>query len=161
MEVMVWRARSGLGTFLVPTLLGIWGCAAGFTSPASIHYDPSTGVDIDQMEMLESGLFVQDLSEGYGERLARRGDAVRIHYMGQFPDGRKFDSSIDRSETMDFRLGLGTVIRAWEEGVIGMRVGGRRKLVVPPELGYGADGWDDLVPPDQVLVFEIQLVELN
>jgi FKBP-type peptidyl-prolyl cis-trans isomerase FkpA len=149
------------GTILALTLLGVVACATGFTPPASLSYHASTGVDISQMEMLESGLFVQTLSDGYGDRPARRGDAVKIHYVGQFPDGRKFDSSFDRSETMDFRLGLGTVIRAWEEGVIGMRVGGRRKLVVPPELGYGADGWDDIVPPDQVLVFEIQLVELN
>ena len=146
-----------LAAVLVLTACG----ASGFTSPLSLRYDPSTGVDVSRMERTESGLLMQTISEGWGDRPARRGDAVRIHYIGQFPDGRKFDSSIDRQETMDFRIGLGEVIRGWEEGVTGMKVGGRRKIVVPPELGYGARGIEDVVPPDQVLVFEIQLVELN
>ena len=146
---------------LAASLLGLGACAGGFTLPASLSYAPSTGVDLRQMEARDSGLFVQTLSEGYGDRAARRGDAVKIHYVGQFPDGRMFDTTVKGSETMDFRLGLGTVIRGWEEGIIGMRVGERRKLVVPPELGYGFDGWGDVVPGDQVLVFEIQLVELN
>jgi FKBP-type peptidyl-prolyl cis-trans isomerase FkpA len=161
MALILLRRSFGLGMIQALMLLSLGACATGFTPPAALHYDASTGVDIGQMEHWDSGLLVQTLSEGYGERAARRGDAVKIHYVGQFPDGTKFDSSFDRSETMDFRLGLGTVIRAWEEGVIGMHVGGRRKLVVPPELGYGADGLEDIVPPDQVLVFEIQLVELN
>jgi len=112
------------------------------------------------MELQESGLYIQDISPGWGEVEASRGDRVRIHYIGQFPDGRRFDSSLDSGETMDFRVGFNEVIRAWEEGVVGMKVGGRRRLVAPPELGYPG-GLGDIVPPDQTLVFEIQLVEIN
>jgi FKBP-type peptidyl-prolyl cis-trans isomerase len=155
------RPRSIPGALWSSAFASLVACTGGFTAPGSISYAPETGVDISRMERQETGLYVEDLTTGWGDQPARRGDAVKIHYIGLFPDGRKFDSSIDQGETMDFRIGLGEVIRAWEEGVIGMKVGGRRRLVVPPELGYGARGLPDLVPPDQVLVFEIQLVELN
>ncbi len=153
------RAMSG-GSILVLTLLGAAGCATAFTSPRALTYAPETGVDLSQMRELPSGVLIQDLSDGFGDREVRRGSRVAIHYIGQFPDGRKFDSSLDQGETMEFRIGNNEVIRGWEEALIGMKTGGRRKVVVPPLLGYGAQGVADLVPPDQVLVFEIQLVKI-
>lgn len=152
--------RTGGPAILVLGLLVAIGCATAFTSPRALTYAPETGVDLSQMRELSSGLLIQDLSDGFGDREVRRGSRVAIHYIGQFPDGRKFDSSLDQGETMEFRLGRHEVILGWEEAVMGMKTGGRRKIVVPPQLAYGAQGVDDVVPPDQVLVFEIQLVKI-
>ncbi len=104
-----------------------------------------------------SGLQYDDLRVGQGAA-ARFGADVTVHYTGWLTDGTKFDSSRDRDEPFGFALGKGNVIAGWEEGVSGMRVGGLRKLTVPPELGYGAWGAGDVIPPDATLVFEVELL---
>jgi FKBP-type peptidyl-prolyl cis-trans isomerase len=109
------------------------------------------------MERTSSGLWYQDLAPGLGST-ANRGDRVRIHYVGYLSDGTVVDSSLGR-EAITFELGSGEVIRGWNEGILGMKVGGRRKLVVRPGLGYGSRGQDGVVPPNAVLVFEIQLLD--
>jgi FKBP-type peptidyl-prolyl cis-trans isomerase FkpA len=101
-----------------------------------------------------------DLRVGSGAA-AKAGDNVRVHYVGKLTDGTTFDSSRDRGQPFDFGLGAGQVIPGWDEGVVGMRVGGLRKLTVPPALGYGAQGAGDKIPPNATLIFTIELLAIN
>jgi FKBP-type peptidyl-prolyl cis-trans isomerase FkpA len=155
----------GLGPLALSTALAaalVAGCAAAppAPDPLEIDYDPALEIELDAMERRGSGLLVRDVVEGAGTE-ARRGREVVIHYIGSFPDGTVFDSSLAHGETIRFRLGDDEVIRGWDEGIPGMRAGGRRMLIVPPRLGYGARGVPGLVPGNQVLVFEIQLVDVR
>lgn len=104
-----------------------------------------------------SGLIIEDITVGSGEE-ARAGQYVTVHYTGLLADGRKFDSSKDRDEPFDFPLGARHVIAGWDEGVQGMKVGGVRKLTIPPSLGYGARGAGGVIPPNATLVFEVELL---
>ncbi|MBD3670999.1 MAG: FKBP-type peptidyl-prolyl cis-trans isomerase [Gammaproteobacteria bacterium] len=108
----------------------------------------------------DSGLQIEEITPGDGTE-AEAGKTVTVHYSGWLTDGSKFDSSVDRNEPFDFRLGAGQVIKGWEEGVAGMKVGGKRKLTVPPELGYGAYGAGGVIPPNATLVFEVELLDVN
>lgn len=101
----------------------------------------------------------EDLSPGAGPA-AKTGDTVRVHYTGRLLDGTKFDSSLDRGEPFEFTLGRGMVIRGWDEGVPGMKKGGKRKLRIPSELAYGKTGSPPKIPPDAALEFEVELVEI-
>ncbi|PLY15414.1 MAG: peptidylprolyl isomerase [Sedimenticola sp.] len=109
--------------------------------------------------MTDSGLKYEDLVEGNGA-VAAAGQRVKVHYSGWLTDGSKFDSSLDRDDPFVFPLGGGRVIRGLDEGVQGMKVGGTRKLTIPPQLGYGAAGAGGVIPPNATLVFEIQLLEI-
>ncbi|HEY6720962.1 MAG TPA: FKBP-type peptidyl-prolyl cis-trans isomerase [Burkholderiales bacterium] len=104
-----------------------------------------------------SGLVIEELSIGTG-KLAIAGQRVSVHYTGWLTDGRKFDSSKDRDDPFEFSLGAGHVIRGWDEGVQGMKIGGRRKLTIPPQLGYGTHGAGEVIPPNATLVFEVELL---
>jgi FKBP-type peptidyl-prolyl cis-trans isomerase FkpA len=104
-----------------------------------------------------SGLVIEDLSIGAGDT-AGVGQTVSVHYTGWLADGSKFDSSLDRDDPFEFPLGARHVIAGWDEGVQGMQVGGRRKLTIPPELGYGRRGAGGVIPPDATLVFEVELL---
>jgi FKBP-type peptidyl-prolyl cis-trans isomerase FkpA len=104
-----------------------------------------------------SGLVIEDITVGTGAEAAA-GQRVTVHYTGWLTDGRKFDSSKDRDDPFVFPLGAGRVIRGWDEGVQGMKVGGTRKLTIPPALGYGARGAGGVIPPDATLVFEVELL---
>lgn len=104
-----------------------------------------------------SGLKITDLETGQGAE-ARAGQTVEVHYTGWLENGTKFDSSLDRRQPFRFRLGAGEVIRGWDEGVAGMKVGGKRKLVIPAALGYGARGAGGAIPPNATLVFEVELL---
>ena len=84
-----------------------------------------------------------------------------MHYTGTLTNGKKFDSSRDRNDTFDFQLGAGMVIKGWDQGIVGMKVGGRRKLTVPPELGYGPMGYPPVIPPNSTLIFDVELVEVG
>jgi FKBP-type peptidyl-prolyl cis-trans isomerase FkpA len=107
-----------------------------------------------------SGLAYLDLKIGTGKE-AKAGDTVTVHYTGRLSDGTKFDSSVDRDEPFPFPLGAGKVIKGWDEGVAGMKEGGKRKLVIPPELGYGARGAGKVIPPNAVLIFEVELLKVK
>jgi len=107
--------------------------------------------------VLKSGLKYIDLEVGEGPA-AVSGKEVTVHYTGTFPDGKKFDSSVDRDEPFAFKLGAGRVIKGWDEGVAGMRIGGKRKLIIPSELGYGKRGAGGVIPPDAILHFEVELL---
>ncbi len=129
-------------------------------TPIATEYAPELEVNLDDMERTASGLYVRDVREGEGESAAAE-DTVVVHYTGWLPGGMKFDSSRDRGEPFSFVLGEGRVIPGWEEGVSGMRVGGQRRLVIPPDLGYGPMGAGDVIPPDATLVFEVELLEVR
>ena len=107
----------------------------------------------------ESGLQYEELTEGTGAEAAA-GQTVSVHYTGWLTDGQKFDSSKDRNQPFEFSLGAGMVIRGWDEGVQGMKVGGVRKLTIPPQLGYGARGAGGVIPPNATLVFEVELLDV-
>ncbi len=106
-----------------------------------------------------SGLIIEDITEGTGDAAAA-GRMVSVHYTGWLTDGTKFDSSKDRNEPFGFALGARHVIAGWDEGVQGMKVGGVRKLTIPPQLGYGARGAGGVIPPNATLVFEVELLEI-
>ncbi len=109
---------------------------------------------------LPDGLSYTDLVIGTGPTPAP-GQVVVVNYVGRLTDGKKFDASADHGGTFSFTLGVGQVIRGWDEGVATMRVGGKRKLTVPPELGYGSQGAGDVIPPNATLVFEIELLRIG
>jgi FKBP-type peptidyl-prolyl cis-trans isomerase FkpA len=108
----------------------------------------------------QSGLIIEELAVGDGD-VAGAGQTVTVHYTGWLTDGRKFDSSKDRDDPFVFPLGERQVIAGWDEGVQGMKVGGRRKLTIPPQLGYGARGAGGVIPPNATLVFEVELLEVG
>jgi FKBP-type peptidyl-prolyl cis-trans isomerase len=108
----------------------------------------------------ESGLKFADLRKGTGEE-AKKGDLVVVHYTGWLKNGDKFDSSRDRNTPYSFKLGAGKVIKGWDEGVIGMKVGGKRKLIIPPDLAYGKEGRGTSIPPDSELTFEVELLQVK
>ncbi len=106
-----------------------------------------------------SGLKYEDQKVGTGAE-AVAGKTVKVHYTGWLLDGTKFDSSVDRGEPFEFALGQGQVIKGWDEGVAGMKVGGKRKLTIPPDLGYGAAGAGP-IPPNSTLVFDVELLDVK
>lgn len=114
-----------------------------------------------EMKALPSGLKYQDTVVGKGAE-ATSGQTVEVHYTGWLDKagkkGAKFDSSVDRGDPFSFRLGAGDVIKGWDEGVAGMKVGGKRTLVIPAELGYGAQGAGGVIPPNATLVFDVELL---
>jgi FKBP-type peptidyl-prolyl cis-trans isomerase FkpA len=108
-----------------------------------------------------SRLIIEDLTPGSGAEAKGPGQYVTVHYTGWLDDGTEFDSSHRRNEPFGFPLGVGYVIPGWDQGVIGMRVGGKRRLTVPSALGYGAHGAGGVIPPHATLMFEIELLEIS
>jgi len=111
--------------------------------------------------MAEAALQIEDIRVGTGAE-ATAGQRVTVHYVGTLTNGTKFDSSRDRpGPGFEFQLGAGKVIKGWDQGVAGMKIGGLRKLTIPPGLGYGARGYPPAIPPDSTLVFEVELLALK
>jgi FKBP-type peptidyl-prolyl cis-trans isomerase len=118
--------------------------------------EPAKPAEAPSNEKLE----IKDLVVGKGAE-AKAGDTVSVHYVGTLTDGKEFDASKKHGKPFDFELGAGRVIKGWDQGVAGMKVGGKRKLTVPPSLGYGARGFPPVIPPSSTLVFEVELLEVK
>jgi FKBP-type peptidyl-prolyl cis-trans isomerase len=113
-----------------------------------------------QEQTTASGLRYIDFGGGSGAA-AKAGDNVSVHYTGTLENGQKFDSSVDRNQAFQFPLGAGRVIKGWDEGVAGMRVGDKRRLIIPSDLGYGPRGAGGVIPPNATLIFEVELLGIN
>ena len=114
----------------------------------------------DALITTDSGLQYREIVEGTGA-MPQSGQRVTVHYTGTLEDGTQFDSSRDRGRPFSFKVGVGQVIKGWDEGVGSMRVGGRRQLIIPPELGYGARGAGGVIPPDATLIFDVELLRIG
>ena len=123
--------------------------------------ETTEGTAVDENEVTtESGLKYVDYTVGDGAS-PKEGDTVTVHYSGFLTDGTKFDSSVDRGQPFQFKIGVGQVIKGWDEGVMSMAIGGKRKLIIPPELGYGARGAGGVIPPNATLLFDVELLGIN
>lgn len=111
--------------------------------------------------MTQPELQIEDIEVGNGAEVTGRGQTVIVHYTGWLEDGTKFDSSLDRGEPFSFPVDCSYVIKGWDQGVIGMKVGGKRRLTIPPELGYGAAGAGGVIPPNATLQFDIELLDIS
>ncbi len=122
----------------------------------------STGSVVSQSKpiTMANGLIIEDVKIGTGAE-AVKGALISVHYVGTLVDGKKFDSSRDRGEPFQFPLGQGMVIQGWEQGFEGMKIGGVRKLTIPPDLGYGAQGAGGVIPPNATLKFEVELLAVR
>jgi FKBP-type peptidyl-prolyl cis-trans isomerase FkpA len=156
-----WMHRNLVWPGSLAVILVLSGCASGGAGggPAmeSLTFAPSLAVDLALMTRTPSGLYYQDLRLGQG-REAGAGDRVEVHYAGWLPDGTLVDSHVPPAEALGFIVGGGEVIPGWDEGVLGMRAGGARRLVVPPHLAYGSGGVPGAIPRNATLVFQIELV---
>jgi len=132
------------------------------TTSANADRNKKSGGNMTQSKMITtpSGLQYEDLVVGNGAQ-PQNGQKVIVHYTGWLTNGTKFDSSVDRGQPFDFVLGQGQVIKGWDEGVATMKIGGKRKLVIPASLGYGARGAGGVIPPNSTLVFEVQLLNVQ
>lgn len=135
--------------------------------PSSASADPlqkgGTLIPADsgsQLVTTESGLQYEDIVVGDGAS-PTTGQKVKVHYTGTLADGTKFDSSLDRNRPFEFQIGVGQVIKGWDEGVATMAVGGKRKLVIPADLGYGARGAGGVIPPNATLIFDVELLKIS
>ncbi|MEN8447627.1 MAG: FKBP-type peptidyl-prolyl cis-trans isomerase [Cyanobacteria bacterium J06555_13] len=131
-------------------------------SASDLLTDDTTGEDAMAEENVittDSGLQYVIITEGDGAQ-AQAGNNVYVHYVGTLEDGTKFDSSRDRGQPFNFPLGAGRVIKGWDEGVALMKVGDRRKFIIPPELGYGARGAGGVIPPNATLIFDVELLRI-
>ena len=135
-------------------ILGVVAMTSGHAQTSNSSPTKVTG----KSTTTSSGLQYWDIVVGKGAT-AVAGKDVRVHYTGWLTDGKKFDSSVDRGQPFVFPLGAGRVIKGWDEGVAGMKVGGKRQLRIPPELGYGARGAGGVIPPNATLIFDVELLD--
>lgn len=154
------RTRFACGVALLP----VGGFAASFAVPVEALRCESFKAPSDKKWVRSrSGLAYMDIIEGSGDS-PKMGQTVHVHYTGYLGwsgHGAEFDSSIPRGEPMIFKVGIGQVIHGWDEGVLTMKVGGRRKLVIPPHLGYGEQGAGTIIPPSETLVYDCELVAIS
>jgi len=119
-----------------------------------------TGCAKKNTGVTDTGMKYEIIKEGTGPS-PKKGDSVTVHYTGWLEDGTKFDSSVDRKLPFTFKLGVGQVIQGWDDGVATMRVGGKTKFFIPPELGYGSRGAGGVIPPNAALIFEVELLSIK
>ena len=142
--------------------ISLAGCASGGGAPPatrsmeSIPFASALDVNLARMTKTPAGVYYRDIEEGTGP-IVRGKEDLKVHYTGWLSNGVKFDSNTNDQQPLTVPLGRGRVIKGWDDGLVGMRVGGRRQLVIPPELGYGSNR-SDVIPADAVLVFEIRVI---
>lgn len=127
------------------------------TNTASVYDKVQTK---ENEEKPKSQLKIETMEQGQGQEV-KKGDFIIVHYTGYLEDGTKFDSSVDRNQPFEFQIGQGYVIQGWEEGIIGMKIGEKRKLTIPPELGYGSTGFAGVIPPNATLIFDVELLGIK
>lgn len=158
------RVEIALICFLIVAAMMIFACSPKEQSSADIKNEGAAvmgkAAGDGKMMSTPSGLQYEDLVQGSGPSPSR-GKKVTVHYTGWLVDGKKFDSSVDRNEPFVFTIGTGEVISGWDEGVMTMKLGGKRKLVIPANLGYGARGAGGVIPPNATLVFEVILLDIR
>jgi FKBP-type peptidyl-prolyl cis-trans isomerase len=132
-----------------------------YSNPANQAKEKGDSMDANMNNSTESGkLVIEDIKMGEGAEV-KSGDTVVINYTGTLDDGTKFDSSYDRGVPFTTQIGIGQVIKGWDQGVPGMKVGGKRKLIIPSDLAYGEQGAGGVIPPNATLIFEVELLSIN
>jgi peptidylprolyl isomerase len=156
------HAELGHGVQMKSILISLLTLAVILTVPLHAEDAPATETKKKDSKIVktDSGLQYEILKEGTGAS-PKNGDQVKVHYVGTLTDGKKFDSSRDRGEAFVFPIGQGQVIKGWDEGVLTMKVGETRKLIIPADLGYGARGAGGVIPPNATLIFEVELLGIN
>ena len=145
---------------LLLLLVAVAGCGVAPTPGGQGAAGQSGASQAGKEVTTASGLKYTDVQIGTGAT-AQAGKTVSVHYTGTLTDGKKFDSSLDRGQPITFPLGTGKVIKGWDEGIAGMKVGGKRRLVIPPDLGYGARGSAPVIPPNATLIFDVELMDVK
>jgi len=154
---MTKKALGLIGVILITLMIS--GCIKGANNQG-VGTDAQKEENVEEQVVTypDTTLQVEILQEGKGKREVVANDVISVHYVGTLTDGTKFDSSIDRGIPFTFTVGIGQVIKGWDQGVLGMKVGEKRKLTIPPELAYGERGSGTVIPPNATLIFEIELV---
>lgn len=155
--------KKSIATIVIILIIIISGVYFLFTKPVNNQQINNQSVEKEKINSKNyeiQNVKIEILQEGSGSP-AKTGDLVLVHYTGTLENGTKFDSSLDRGTPFDFTLGQNRVIQGWELGVLGMKVGEKRKLTIPPELGYGSQGAGELIPPNVTLLFEVELLKIN
>ena len=154
---------NGRPIVVLPVFVLVLGCRSPVPEPESRPAAPvpsATASATPAPSAKPSNLVKEDTAVGKGPE-AKKGDKVSVHYTGTLTNGTKFDSSKDRDEPFEFTLGAGMVIKGWDEGVVGMKKGGKRRLTIPSEMGYGKNGSPPKIPPDATLVFDVELLAIK
>ena len=146
-----------MGIVALVAIMAMMSCAVSKHTSSGVTQNIPTSQGTSQRD---SQLRIENLSIGTGPE-AKVGDRISVHYTGWLADGTKFDSSRDRNVPFEFILGQGNVIAGWDKGVVGMKVGGKRKLVIPPQMAYGERGAGGIIPPNAVLTFEVELLAVQ
>jgi peptidylprolyl isomerase len=148
------------GINLTPTIYPTEAPQPTTSTPAIINQEQaSAGATMGNVITTADGLQIQDLTVGTGQEV-KSGDTVTVNYLGTLENGTKFDSSYDRNQPFTTQIGVGQVIKGWDEGIVGMKVGGKRKLIIPPSLGYGSQNMGS-IPPNSTLIFEVELLNVK
>jgi len=145
--------------WVLALLIGAAGCGKKTEKSAGMKTDGIPEISA-MTDTTGTGLVIQEIKEGSGQK-ARLENFVTVHYSGWFTDGKLFDSSIPRNKPFTIKLGAKQVIAGWEEGIQGMKVGGKRRLTIPPDLAYGEKGYPGVIPPQATLVFDIELLSVR